>query len=75
MANQEEMASIYKNSGVLAEITTNGGASVIPGPNLAALVSQLLDDRTRSTKGSSGSDTNQNVDPRKLQPTIINTWW
>ena len=72
MANQEELTA-YKNSGVPTEITTNGGASVAPGPDLAALVSQLLDDRTRSTKGSSGSDTNQTVDPRKLQPEV--TWW
>ena len=73
MANQEEIASIYKNSGVPTEITTNGGASVAPGPDLATLVSQLLDDCTRSTKESSGSDTNQIVDPRKLQPDA--TWW
>ena len=73
MANQEEMASICKNSGVPAEITTNGGALVALGPDLVASVSQLLDDRTRSTKESSGSDTNQIVDPRKLQPDA--TWW
>ena len=71
MANQEEMASVYKNRGVPTEITTtNGGASVAPGPDLAALVSQLLNYCTRSTKGTSGSD--RTVDPRKLQPNV--TW-
>ena len=68
MANQGELA-VYKNSGVPTEITTNGGALVAPGPDLATLVSQLLDDRTRSTKGSSGSDTTklwirENYNPR-----------
>ena len=67
------MSSVYKSSGVPAEITTNGGTSVAPGLDLAALVSQLLDNHTRSTKGSSGSDINQNVDPRKLRPKV--TWW
>ena len=77
MANQEEMASAYKNGGVPAEITTNGGTSVAPGPDLTAYISQLIDDRTQgnnnSSEGSSGSNTNQNVDPRKLRPAVI--WW
>ena len=72
IANQEQLAA-YKNSGIPTEITTNGGALVAPGPDLAALVSQLLDDRTRSTKKSSGSDTRKTVDQRKLQPNV--TWW
>ena len=73
IAKQEEMASAYKNVGVPTEITTNGGATVEPGPDSAALDSQLLDDCIHSTKRSSGSDTNQTVDPRKLQPKV--TWW
>ena len=73
IANQEQLA-VYKNSGVLTEITTtpNGGALVAPGPDLAALVSKILDDRTQSTQQSSGSDTRKTMD-RKLQPEV--TWW
>ena len=75
MANQEEMASIYKNGGVPAEITINGsGASTAKGPELAAYISQLLEECTQgnnsSSKGFSGGNTNQNVDPRKQQVEI-----
>ena len=78
MANQEEMASIYKSGGVLTEITTGGegGTSIAPGPDLAAYISQLLDERTlsnNSSKGSSGGDTNKKVDAKKQRAEI--TWW
>ena len=78
MANQEEMASIYKNSGVPTEIATGGegGASVAPGPDLAAYIRQLLDERaanSSSIKVSSGGDMNRNVDTKKEQVEI--TWW
>ena len=71
MANQEQLAA-YKGGGVPAEITTTpgGGASVAPGPDLAALISKILDDRTHSTQQTGGSDST--VD-RKLQPEI--SWW
>ena len=75
MANQEQLAA-YKSGGggVPTEITTtpNGDASVAPGPDLVALISKILDERTQSTQQSSGSDTNKTVD-RKLQPKF--TWW
>ena len=77
MSNQEEMASIYKNSGVPTEITTDeeGGASVAPGQDLAAYIEQILDERaasSNSSKGTSG-DTNRNVDIKKERVEI--TWW
>ena len=76
MVNQEEMASIYKNGDVPVEITTNGGGtSVASGPDLAAYISQLLDKCTQGTdsssSGSSGGDTNKNVDPKKQRVEII----
>ena len=75
MANQEQLAA-YKSGGggVPTEITTtpSGDASVVPGSDLAALISKILDDRTQSTQQSSGSDSNKTVD-RKLQPEV--TWW
>ena len=75
MANQEQLAA-YKSGGggVPTEITTtpSGDASVVPGPDLAALISKIPDDCTQSTQQSSGSDTNKTVDP-KLQPEV--TWW
>ena len=52
MANQEQLAA-YKSGGggVLTEITTtpSGDASVVPGQDLAALISKIFDDRTQST--------------------------
>ena len=47
MTNQEQLAA-YKSSGVPTEITTtpDGDALVTPGPDLAALISKILDDRT-----------------------------
>ena len=69
------MASIYKSGGVPTEITTGGGGGtpIAPGPDLAAYISQLLDERTQSnnsSKGSSGGITNQNVDPKKQRVEI-----
>ena len=77
MAYHEEMASIYKNGGVPAEITTDGegGTLIAPGPDLTAYIGRLLDKRTQSnsSKRSSGGDMNQNVDPKKQRVEI--TWW
>ena len=79
MANQEEMASEFKNSGVPTKITT-GFESIAPGMDLAAYISRLVDKRTqasssnkRTSRGTSGGDENQKGDPRKLNPKV--TWW
>ena len=77
--NNNNNASIYKNGRVPTEITTGGGGRnlVAPGPDLAAYIAQLLDERTASnnssSKGSSVGDTNRNVDTKKERVEI--TWW
>ena len=76
MANQEEMASTYKNSGVPTEITTGGrrSVSVAPGPDLAGYIGQILDEREANSncgKATSGN-TNRIVDTKKEQVEI--TW-
>ena len=74
MANQEEMASAYKNSGVPTKISTGGGGgmSVTPGTDLAGYIGQILDERessnsSRTTGGDKSRDTKK--DDNKI------TWW
>ena len=60
MANQEEMASAYKNSGVPTKISTGGGGamSVTPGTDLARDIRQILDERESSNSSrTTGDDT------------------
>ena len=64
MANQGEMASAYKNSGVPTKISTGGGGgmSVAPGTDLTGYIGQILDERkgsnsSRTTGGDKSRDT------------------
>ena len=74
MANQEEMESVYKNSGVPTKINTGGsdGASVAPGSELAVYIGQLLNKRENS-HSSRATDGDTNRDTKKSSDEI--TWW